>query len=124
MKNKCGHSDCFTCPYPDCILDQMTESEYVEANRRDKEYSEPKPLSEYKQRSFDCTGRKEYFRKHYQENRERKLQVSKEWRKRTNYKNLKDRREEYKQYYLAHKEEKNVKARERNRKVREALNAT
>ena len=23
--NKCGHDDCFTCPFPDCIIDDACE---------------------------------------------------------------------------------------------------
>ncbi len=29
--------DCFNCPYPDCINDQMDHEDYIEASARDKE---------------------------------------------------------------------------------------
>ena len=121
----CTHPDCFSCPYKDCRYEQMTVEEYVESNKRDKEYKEPLPLMEYKQRSFDCSGRKEYYRNYYQKNREHKNRVSKEYRKRTNYKVSWDhRREYYKQWYSEHREEKIAKMKERSRIVKEALNAT
>jgi|GEM_PF-2356390 len=28
--------DCFHCPYPDCINDQMDHEDYIEASKRDK----------------------------------------------------------------------------------------
>lgn len=121
---QCTHPDCFTCPYDDCIFEQMTVEEYLDSIKRDKEYSEPEPPPEYKQRSFDNSGRKEYFRTHYQRNREHKLQVSREYRQRTKYKCKTDRREYYKQYYQAHKVEKIRQVTERNRRIKEALNAT
>ena len=102
----------------------MEIEEYLESNRRDKEYQEPPPLMEYKQRSFDCSGRKEYFREYNQKNREHHLRTSKEYRKRTRYKPIRDRREYYKQYYAEHREEKIAKVQARKRRIKEALNAT
>ena len=121
---KCTHPDCFACPYSDCLFDQLTMDEYLESEKRDKEYGEPKALKAYKQRSYDCEGRKEYFRKWYQKNREQHLRVSKEYRKRTGFKCNKDRSEYYKEYYQKHREEKIKRSIERNKRVREALNAT
>ncbi len=31
------NKDCFNCPYPDCINDQMDHEDYIEASKRDKE---------------------------------------------------------------------------------------
>lgn len=133
---KCTHPDCFTCPYPDCIFEQMTIDEYIESKQRDKDFAEKEPvmqyvapaiiepLPEYKQRSFDCTGRKEYFREYYQQNRERHLKVSREYREQTGYKNRRDRSEYYKDYYQKHREQKLQRAIERNKRIREGLNAT
>ena len=30
------NKDCFHCPYPDCINDQMDHEDYIEASKRDK----------------------------------------------------------------------------------------
>lgn len=124
MANRCDHPDCFTCPHSDCICDQMTVKEYVDANQRDMEYAEPSALHEYKQKSFDCSGRKEYFREWYRENRERHIRTGKEYRKRTHYKSKHDRSEYYREYYKNHRKEKIKQATERNKRIREALNAT
>ncbi len=39
---KCNHSDCFTCPYPDCVMglnDAATDPKKLEERRRKrKEY--------------------------------------------------------------------------------------
>ena len=32
----CNH-DCFNCPYPDCVVDEMTEAELLESSKRDAE---------------------------------------------------------------------------------------
>lgn len=121
---KCTYPDCFSCPYFDCIVDGLTMGEYIEAENRDKEYGEPKAPREYTQRSFDCEGRKEYFRKYYQENREHKLRTIREYQKRIGWKYDKDRSEYYKKYYQEHKEKKIRMAIDREKKIREALNAT
>ena len=51
---KCNHNDCFTCPYPDCVLDA-----------RDACYS-PEKIRERIQK------RKEYQRRWYLENKAKK----------------------------------------------------
>lgn len=114
----CTHPDCFSCPYEDCQYDYLTEDEYIKSNQRDREC---RSLCEYKQRSYDCSGRKEYYRKRYQEDRERKLTVSRRYRRRTDYKDSRDRSEYYKNYYQRHKAEKSAKALERYHQIKEAM---
>lgn len=49
---KCNYDDCFTCPYPDCILDM----------RKPRQSEEEKMQAKLK--------RSEYQRKYYAENKE------------------------------------------------------
>lgn len=42
---KCNQ-DCFNCPFPDCIEDEMTASDYDEARERDREIIFPKSRKE------------------------------------------------------------------------------
>ena len=59
---KCNR-DCFNCPYPDCINDEMTAEDYQEALQRDRvtlNSNEKLKLNEKK-------------RAYYAENRERRL---------------------------------------------------
>lgn len=119
--SRCTYPDCFSCPYDDCMYDEMTVDEYIDANQRDRENQEH-VLTEYKQRSFDCSGRKEYFRNWYQENREHRLMMGRTYRHKT--KDSRDRLEYYKEYYRKHQAEKQEKAKKRHRQIQEALNAT
>ena len=38
--------DCFNCPFPDCIEDEMTAADYDEARERDREIIFPKSRKE------------------------------------------------------------------------------
>lgn len=42
---KCNR-DCFNCPFPDCIEDEMTAADYDEARERDREIIFPKSRKE------------------------------------------------------------------------------
>ena len=117
----CTIPDCFSCPYKDCRYQQMTIEDYIEQNQRDRDHSEHE-LPEYQQRSFDNSGRKEYFRNYYRKNREHRSRMSKEWRRRTHYKDESDRREYYKKYYQTHRAEMLEKAKMRYREIRETVN--
>lgn len=123
-QKECTHPDCFTCPYPDCIFEQMTIKDYLESKKRDKEYADPKPPREYKQRSYDCSGRKEYWRKYYQENREHHIRVCMEYQKRTGTNKNKDRSKYDREYYQKHREKRIQQVIERRKRIQEAINAT
>jgi hypothetical protein len=43
--SSCNH-DCFNCPYPDCIVDDMTAEEYRELSRIERELIRPKSRKE------------------------------------------------------------------------------
>jgi len=64
---KCKHKDCFTCPYPDCILNS------VEAVKRDRE-ERLKELKKEQKKSAE----KERLHKWYIEHREEVLARKKE----------------------------------------------
>ena len=38
--------DCFNCPYPDCIVDDMTAEEYREQSRIERELIRPRSRKE------------------------------------------------------------------------------
>ena len=120
----CTIPDCFSCPYKDCRYSQLTIEEYVEQNRRDREHEERRVRGEYQQRSFDNSGRNEYYRKYYQEHREEMSRSAREWRRRTHYKDETDRRDYYKKYYQTHREEMLKRAKDRHNVVMAAIRGT
>ena len=63
MVNVCNH-DCFNCPYPDCIVDDMTAEEYRELRRIERELIRPKSRKELsiaaKKREYREANREKY----------------------------------------------------------------
>ena len=89
---KCGHDDCFSCPYPDCIIDDQaamcrayykTNKERIKAHKHD----------------------------YYMANREHRL----EWQKRYNEEHKAERQAANKRKWATMTEEERNKQRERNR---------
>ena len=44
--------DCFHCPYPDCICDEMDAEDYTEARQREKELMFPETEREKKHAAY------------------------------------------------------------------------
>ena len=73
---KCDR-DCFNCPYPDCIEDEMAAEDYDEARARDREIIFPKTRKEKqiaaKQKAYREANRDEIAAKkkaYYEANRD------------------------------------------------------
>jgi len=90
----CTLPDCFNCPYPDCIFEQMTIEDYMAQRELDKEFKERSisPVSQYQ---------RAYYLKH----RDEILKRNREWRIRTGFKDTKDHSEYQQQYRADHAEE-------------------
>ena len=74
--NKCGHDDCFTCPFPDCIINDTCERvtdtpEKPKKKRTWRTGRKPMDMSEKAQRKREAS--KRYYYKHKNEINERHL---------------------------------------------------
>ena len=96
---RCGHDDCFSCPYPDCILDGVNV-----ADKKPKR----KPSS-----------RSGYYRKWYEAHRTERQEYSKQYYR----DNIKEGRKKRKQYYKDHQEKMQYQSRENyyKRKLKNAM---
>lgn len=57
---KCGHNDCFTCPYPDCIMDKYDRSEIYMAPIPEKTaLSKAEKQNSYNAKHYDGTNANE-----------------------------------------------------------------
>lgn len=100
---KCTHNDCFSCPYPDCILPDVKippESKRAKLKRQQKENYEAHK-EEYRARALN----------YYYEHRDAKLAYQAEYDKR-DYVRAKKHAYDLK-YRAKHKEELNAKAKAR-----------
>jgi hypothetical protein len=83
-KPRCGHKDCLTCPYDDCIA---TEDELASSNRGPGRPKLPPGVVkqhqlEYAKRHYQETKeqRRQYYKEYYQKNKERIHAQQKEYR--------------------------------------------
>ena len=93
---KCDR-DCFNCPYPDCIEDEMTAEDYDEARERDKEIlfrkSGKQKKIAAKQKAYREANREEIAAKqkaYYEANREKYNAYMRDYRKKRRLDNGQD----------------------------------
>ena len=84
--SSCNH-DCFNCPYPDCIVDDVTAEEYRELSRIERELIRPKSRKKLaiaaKQREYYEANRESIAakqREYYEANRESIAAKQREYR--------------------------------------------
>lgn len=87
------NKDCFNCPYPDCINDELTPMEYQEDTIRDLNLVSPTKNQKNYQRYRVNNLEKELDRdrERYEERKKRKKQTDKAWN---------ERNKEYRQLYF------------------------
>lgn len=86
-KPRCGHADCFTCPYDDCIA---TKEDTLKGEKRKPGRPKLPPgvvhqhQLEYARQHYQeiKEQRKEWYKEYYKENRERIQAQQKEYRDR------------------------------------------
>lgn len=88
--------DCFNCPYPDCVVDYVSNPEYVDVGLKPKR-------SEESRREY----RRAYAKKYYEEHREKLKKYRDEHKEK--------QREYMKRYRAEHREELRRKQEIRNR---------
>lgn len=109
---KCNR-DCFNCPFPDCVVDDITDEERDELEQIDREIlktvTEKQLAAKARQHEYYllhkdliCQRHKEWVAKHPKQHRKQ----AREWyRKNKRKKKRIDRRSYYKLYYQLHKDE-------------------
>lgn len=70
MMHKCGHDDCFSCPFKDCIVNGVEANEFIEVTGK---RGRPKLDPEEKKRR-----KREFQKKYYKEHREEIMKKMKE----------------------------------------------
>lgn len=112
--------DCFNCPFDDCVVDDYTYDEVVEARERDKEYALTEMDNSTREKVKKNT---EYLREYYQKNKDKKSEYNRWYRE----EHKDEMREYYCKYRQEHKEAIQAYQREYQRKYRqehkEELNA-
>ena len=69
--------DCFNCPFDDCVVDDYTYDEVVEARERDKEYA----LAEMDNSTrYKVKKNTKYLREYYQKNKDKKSEYNRWYR--------------------------------------------
>lgn len=65
----CTHNDCFTCPYPDCIVEGRVK--YQPKKKRGRKKLSPEVLAQHRREYYEKNKEKyqEYYRKYYQEHK-------------------------------------------------------
>ena len=103
--------DCFNCPHPDCILEELEAEDYAEQRRIEREIVNPKSRKEKelaaKQRAY------------YEANREEIAAKQRAYREA----NREEIAAKQRAYYEANREEWNAYLREYRRKRKEKANA-
>lgn len=117
---KCNR-DCFNCPFPDCIEDEMTAADYDEARERDREIIFPKSRKEKelaaKKKAYYQENREEIAAKqkaYYQANREELAAKKKAYREA----NREELAAKQKAYREANREKRNAYMRDYRKKRR------
>lgn len=110
--SKCNH-DCFNCPYPDCINDDLIHADYLAEKEIDQFAGANEPKSSTKRREYKRQYRQEhleqdkaYQRQYYQEHAEEKKAATRKWTKENKERVAtygKEYREKNKEYYKEYK---------------------
>ena len=127
MPKECGHEDCFTCPYADCIVDSYAIRE--ETPKKSTSDKQKECLKRWREQHPNYM--RDYKREYYRKNREREVNKQRDrmkadralselngtlpYGKRYYADNKEAMKQKARRYYLAHKDEINAKARERRR---------
>ena len=102
--------DCFNCPYPDCILEELEAEDYAEQRRIEREIVNPKSKRQEK--------RTAYQRAHYEANREKLTAYRRAYREA----NREEIAAKQRAYYEANREKLAAYQREYRRKRKEKAN--
>lgn len=105
--------DCFNCPFDDCVVDDYTYDEVVEARERDKEYALTEMDNSTREKVKKNT---EYLREYYQKNKD-KIREYNRWYCEEHKDEM---REYYRKYAQENKEAIKAYKREYYQKNREA----
>ncbi len=105
---KCGWDDCFTCPYADCVVDEISSEEILQSYKQDKAISKREKTS---------YSRDNYYHEYYMKNREIILARMKNKREQ----NGEEVRERDRAYYHAHAEKRKAAVTEWRKKNAEKV---
>lgn len=110
---KCGHDDCFTCPYLDCILDDNKRPKKIPPKVKGRKRTEEEKKAIH-QKWVD--EHKEYLREYHREYKRKHKEEVRENQRNFIHKHREEHNARGRKYYQEHKEE----LREKRRLKREA----
>ena len=96
--------DCFNCPYDDCIDNTVSDEERAIADRKDEKIINDMQYRKWIGKKGEKARHERYRYKNNEKYRESTRNATRRWReKNPNYKDTRDRKEYYRQYYLRKK---------------------